>query len=111
MMVTTEREVLPGSLHNTATMNPTQQKRKLINRGKALLKRVAVIGYWWYSKRKGKDSTGNGWQSLMEVATPFGLSHHSVTDMVKKAIWRVRGAVGDREGEVMTEAISVDSIP
>ena len=98
------------SLHNTTTMVPIQQKRKPINRGEVpLLRRAAVIGYLWYSKGNGEDSTGNGRQTLVEV---FGLPHRTVTvtDMVKKAKWRAREGIGNREGKVMAEAVSEDRI-
>ena len=34
----------------------------------------------------------------------------TVTDMVKKAKWRAREGIGNREGKVMAEAISEDRI-
>ena len=81
-------------------MDPIQQKRTPISRAEAsLLRRAAMIGYWWYSKGNGKDSTGNGWQTLVEVAATFGLPHRTPTDMVKKAKWRARKAIGDKENK------------
>ena len=98
---------MPDSLHNTTTMVPIQQKRKPINRGEVpLLRRAAVIGHLWHSQGNGEDSAGNCRQTLLEV---FGLPHRTVTvtDMVKKAKWRTREAIGNREGK---EAISEDRI-
>ena len=68
-----------------------------------------MIWCLWYSKGNGEDSTGNGQQTLVEV---FGLPHRTVTvtDMVKKAKWRAREAIGNREGKLMAEAISEDRI-
>ena len=58
-----------------------------------------MIGYWWYSKGNGKDSIGNGRQTLVEVAATFGLPHRTLTDMVKKAKWWARKAIGDKENK------------
>ena len=81
-------------------MDPIQQKRTPISRAEVpLLRRAAMIGYWWYSKGNGKDSTGNGRQTLVEVAATFGLPHRTLTDMVKKAKWRMRKAIGDKENK------------
>jgi len=69
-----------------------------------------MIGYWWYSKGNGKDKTGNGRQTLVEVAATFGRPASTVISMVQKVKLRAREAIGEQGGMLMVEAISKDRI-
>jgi len=88
---------------------PLQQKWKPISHGEVpLLRRAAMIGYWWYRKGNGKDQKGNGWQTLVEVAVTFAHPPSTVNSMIQKVKLQGREAIGEHEGMLMAEGIRED---
>jgi hypothetical protein len=72
----------------------SSNKRKPIKHAEVpLLKRAAILGYWWYSKGSGDD----GRQHQVAVAAAFGIAQQTISDIIRKAKLHARESLADRE--------------
>ena len=79
-------------LHSSTTMSPGNERKPIKHAEITLLKRAAIIGYWWYSK----GSAGDGRPHHIAIAAVFGMAQQTISDVIRMAKLRARESLADR---------------